>query len=90
MQQFIVALFSVFLILASLMLGAVFFLILIGVISGFALYVFIRAKLTGKPPANMRFYRYEQRTTAEPDTTRPASPQIQVIDAEFEEIADRK
>lgn len=82
MQSLLAALFGLILLAVSLALGAVFFLLLLGLIGGFALYVFIRAKLTGKPASGMRFYRYERRSTAPPDAT----PKIQIIEAEFEEV----
>lgn len=74
-------------ILAALFtLGAVFLLIFVGVIAGLALFFYLRMKLTGKPPAGMRFYRYEQRVREE---SAHSSPEIKVIEAEFEEIGKR-
>jgi membrane protein implicated in regulation of membrane protease activity len=81
MGRIVFILFNLVLLAAALMTGAVFFVIFAAILAGIFLFLYIRLKLTGRLPGNMRFYRFEQRVREETST-----PDTQVIEAEYEEV----
>jgi flagellar basal body-associated protein FliL len=83
MARIIFLIFNMVLLAVAIATGAVFFVVFAGIIAASALFIFLYMKITGRLPAGMRFYRFQQRTRYE----EPQAPQgIKVIEAEYEEV----
>lgn len=86
MREFLFLLLVLGLFAIALVTGAFVLLILAAVIAVSALYIYIRQKITGESPSSFRIYTFRQRARR----TDVTPPEINVIEAEFEEIDEKK
>ena len=86
MREFIFLCIGLGLLALALMTGVFVLLILAAVIAVSALYIYIRQKITGESPPSFRVYTFRQRARR----TDTAPPEINVIEAEFEEIDEKR